>query len=82
MEGLYALGGGWAYGCDPYSADFAGVGVELVKHFKEGVHAVRAGENQPVVSMHVLNEFGKATQIQRRLDAYGGQFIDVGTEFA
>ena len=64
------------------SSDLTGVVVEFVKDFEKGVHAVRAGEDDPIVGMRVLDQLGKRAQVAGGLDPDGGQLDYVGAKAA
>src|SRR5438874_8959342 len=76
----YPLCGRRPDGSDLGGADFARISVELKKDFEERLHAVRAGEDDPVIGMRVLHQLRKFTQVRRRCDSNRRQFDDVASE--
>ena len=73
---------GRADGGDPRPADIARVGKQPVEPVEKRVHAVRAGEDDPVVGVRILHQFGEFAQRRRRLDADRRDFEHVGPERA
>ena len=73
-------GGGRTDGGNADAADIASVGIELKEHPEEGVDAIDAGEEEPVVAMGILDELAELHEIGRVLDADGGDFPDIGAE--
>ena len=63
------------------SANFAGVIVKFEENFEESVDPIHAGENDPVIRMRVLHQFGEVTKITRWFDSNGGQLDYIRPEF-
>ena len=59
MKVFHPLRRGWADGCNPRAADLTSVVVEFEKDLEKRVHAIRAGEDDPVVNVRVLDKFRK-----------------------
>ena len=62
------------------ATDLPRVVEDFVKHLEEGGHAIRAGEDDPVVRMGVLHELAELEQFLRRHDADGRQFEHIRAE--
>src|SRR5207248_11171654 len=73
MKLLHPLGGCRPDRCKLSSANFPGIIVEFEKHFKEGVDPIHACENDPVIGMRVLHQFGEFTKIARWFNSNGRQ---------
>ncbi len=82
MEVADAGGGGGADGGDAGAADVAGVVVELEEEAEEGVDAIGAGENDPIVAVGILDELAELEEVGGLLDADGGDLPDIGAEGA
>src|SRR2546430_17703322 len=61
-------------------ANLARIVVKFEKHFEKGIHTVRAGEHDPIVSVRVLHELAECAQVGWRFNSDGGQFKNVGPE--
>src|SRR6202049_2273011 len=71
-----------ADGGDPRPADLAPVVIKLEEDFEKRLDAVRARENDPVVTVRVLNQLREGAQIAWWLDPNRWQFKYVGAERA
>src|SRR4029077_18075685 len=71
-----------ADGGDPRPADLAPVVIELKEDFEKRLDPVHAREDDPVVTVGVLNQLCEGTQIARWLDSNRRQFKYVGAERA
>src|SRR5689334_23111233 len=65
MKLLHPLGGGGPDRCNFRSTNFPSVVVKFEEHFKEGVDPIDARENDPVIGMRILHEFGEFTKVAR-----------------
>src|SRR5205823_3100107 len=82
MKVLYSLSCGRAYSGDPRAADLACIVIELKENLEKRFDAVRACENDPVISVRVLDQFRELAQIRRRLDPNRWQFRHMRAERA
>src|SRR5690242_7414498 len=73
MKLLHPLGGCGPDGCNLCSANFPGIVVKFEEHFKERVDPIRTRENDPVIGMRVLHQFGEFTKIARWFNSNGRQ---------
>src|SRR3984893_12018438 len=71
-----------ADGGDPRPTDLAPVVIELKEDFEKRLDPVHAREDDPVVTVGVLNQLCEGTQIARWLDSNRRQFKYVGAERA
>src|SRR5437879_4701721 len=67
---------------DPRAANLAGIVKELKENLEKRFDAVRTREDDPVVSVCVLDQFRELPQIRRRLDSNRWQFKHMRAEGA
>src|SRR5205809_2829270 len=82
MKIFHSLCGGWADSGDPRAANLASIVVELKENLEKRLNTVGACENDPVVSVRVLDQFRELAQIRRRLDPNRWQFKHMRAERA
>ena len=63
MEIPHSLRRGRPDGRDLCRADLSRVIIEFEKNLEKNVHTVRAGENNPVIGMRILHQFGELAKI-------------------
>src|SRR5439155_23096084 len=82
MKVLYSLRCGRADSGDPRAADLACIVIELKENLEKRFDAVRACENDPVISVRVLDQFCELAQIRWRLAPNRSQFKHMRAERA
>src|SRR5689334_15047239 len=80
MKRLHPLCGCGPDRCNFRSANFPGVVVKFEEHFKEGIDPIHARENDPVIRMRVLHQFGEFTKIAWWFDSNGRQLDYICSE--